>query len=189
MEREKTIKIATLLFAQYGIKAVSMEQIALELSISKKTLYDDFMDREHLLQECMDRETARLSLSMEYIRVSSKSALESILLSCTNLYNYCSSFCPAFHRDITRFTTIHNRWKSYLQRFQKRCMADFIRGTTENDFLPGQNYELISFMLTDQLEYPKKKYQPTMVVTLIRGVCTEKGSAKLDKLLERENEK
>lgn len=189
MEREKIIKTAATLFAESGIRAVSMEQVALELSISKKTLYDDFIDKEHLLQECMDRETARLALSMEYIRVCSKSALEIILLSSINLLNYCSSFCPAFHRDISRFTTIYTRWKSYLQRFQERCMADFLRGVTEKDFLSGQNYELISTMLADQLECPKRKYQPMMVLTLVRGVCTEKGSVKLDKLLEREKGK
>jgi hypothetical protein len=124
-----------------------------------------------------------------HIRLCSKSALEIILLSCINLFNYCSSFCPAFHRDIARFDAIYDRWKRYLQRFQERCMADFSRGVTEEDFLPGQNYELISIMLAGQLECPKKNRQTTIMLTLIRGVCTNKGSAKLDKLLQREKEK
>ncbi len=40
---------ATILFQAQGVKQVRMDDIARELSISKKTLYELFSDKEELL--------------------------------------------------------------------------------------------------------------------------------------------
>ena len=41
------------LFSQYGIKSVSMDDIARNIGISKRTIYEFFEDKETLLQEAI----------------------------------------------------------------------------------------------------------------------------------------
>ncbi len=42
------------MFAKFGFARVTMEEIASELAISKKTLYKHFSNKEHLLKELID---------------------------------------------------------------------------------------------------------------------------------------
>ena len=44
--KERIIKEAGALFYQYGIKSVSMDDLASSLGISKRTLYENFKDKE-----------------------------------------------------------------------------------------------------------------------------------------------
>lgn len=51
--RDKIVKKATESFRTYGIKGITMDEIAASLGISKRTLYEVFQDKEALLQECV----------------------------------------------------------------------------------------------------------------------------------------
>ena len=161
-----------------------MEQITNKLSISKKTLYIQFADKEHLLNECVDREITHLSLAVEFIHERCESSIEIIVLSYMSVFCHDSSFCAAFHKDLPHYPAAYGQWINFRQTFRERCTADFLNGVTEGDFLPGQNYELISTMLTDQLNNLKTEYQRAMILTIIRGVCTDNGNKKIDTLME-----
>ena len=49
MIKEQIINTAFDLFSQYGIKSVSMDDVAKAAGISKRTLYESFEDKETLL--------------------------------------------------------------------------------------------------------------------------------------------
>lgn len=51
--KEKIIKESTQLFFRFGVRSVSMDDIAKEIGISKKTLYVHFKDKDELIKECM----------------------------------------------------------------------------------------------------------------------------------------
>jgi len=56
MERdEMVLKAAAELFTQYGIKSVSMDQIARKAGVSKKTIYEKYADKEELLIEIVNQ--------------------------------------------------------------------------------------------------------------------------------------
>ena len=54
MSKDKILRTTVKLYAHYGIKGVSMSQIAGALQISKKTLYAEFGNKEDLLSACID---------------------------------------------------------------------------------------------------------------------------------------
>ncbi len=65
---EKTQEItekARKLFLEYGIRSVSMDDIAKELSISKKTLYQLFKDKADLVKHIIILETERIMKEMQ----------------------------------------------------------------------------------------------------------------------------
>lgn len=51
--REKITKGALDLFLSEGIKTVTMDKIAASLSVSKRTIYEQFADKEELVSECL----------------------------------------------------------------------------------------------------------------------------------------
>ena len=51
--KDQLILIASNAFANYGIKTVTMDEIAASAGISKRTLYQLFKDKEALLRECI----------------------------------------------------------------------------------------------------------------------------------------
>ena len=52
--KEQIMLTAFDLFSEHGIKNVSMDDIAHNASISKRTLYELFEDKETLLTECIN---------------------------------------------------------------------------------------------------------------------------------------
>jgi AcrR family transcriptional regulator len=49
--REKILGIASEQFSQYGVRAITMEDIARLAGISKKTIYQEFKDKKQLVKE------------------------------------------------------------------------------------------------------------------------------------------
>lgn len=56
MLRDHIVKTAAEHYARYGIKNVSMNQIAQKLRISKKTIYTEFDNKVQLISECISLE-------------------------------------------------------------------------------------------------------------------------------------
>src|SRR5574344_84312 len=54
MQNEKIIIEASQLFVRYGIKAISMDDIARQVGISKRTLYESFLSKDELLVQCLE---------------------------------------------------------------------------------------------------------------------------------------
>lgn len=50
-QKQKIVKAAKLLFKSYGTQSVSMDDICRELSISKKTIYQEVKDKKDLIKE------------------------------------------------------------------------------------------------------------------------------------------
>ena len=49
--KERVITEATRMFSEMGIKSVRMDDIAVACGISKRTLYENFADREDLVRQ------------------------------------------------------------------------------------------------------------------------------------------
>lgn len=56
MKREQIIEAARVLFHKFGFKKVSMDEIALEANVTKKTIYMYFSSKEELLKYFIDEE-------------------------------------------------------------------------------------------------------------------------------------
>lgn len=50
MKKENVIESARLLFHKYGFKKVSMDEIAREANVTKKTIYSYFSSKERLIK-------------------------------------------------------------------------------------------------------------------------------------------
>jgi len=76
-EKEKEIvqKVA-LLYGKYGIKSVTMDDVAHEIGISKKTLYEYFSDKQHLVNAVVEQEIIFNDLRLQQQKNGLNNALQ-----------------------------------------------------------------------------------------------------------------
>jgi AcrR family transcriptional regulator len=74
-KKSEVIERSTQLFMRYGIKSVTMDDVARELGISKKTLYKHFTDKNELVMGILN---AKLDLDIHYC-VRCKSTAENAI--------------------------------------------------------------------------------------------------------------
>lgn len=197
MSKEIILKTALNLFANFGIKGVSMNQIADSLQISKKTLYVHFSNKEDLLCACLDLEYNNVSSMLEGIGKQTNNPVKSIFLLALNFNQSRSFFCPAFYKDIQHFYQASHKLKAMHNRMQEEFIHYFQKGMEEGYFQPESNYEVIISVFTEQIllanENQSKISHPShkgiLFLTFLRGVSTEKGHLMLERLLPKEEEK
>ena len=91
------------LFSEHGIKNVSMDDIAHNASISKRTLYELFEDKETLLTECINLSYTKMKLSMKQLESEPITALEIALLFYEELMRRPRWFNRKFYDDLKRY--------------------------------------------------------------------------------------
>ena len=99
--KEKIIEAAGLLFAEHGIKGITMDDIAASFGISKRTLYEVFADKETLLIECIRRD---MEQENEYMKQISKSC------------NVLEILLKRYQRSIERYHATSKRFFEDLQK-------------------------------------------------------------------------
>ena len=78
---EKIITKAGDLFMQYGIKSISMDEVARNLGISKKTLYQHVDNKADLIQKVMMTHITAEKHAMCVIHEAANDAIDEMILS------------------------------------------------------------------------------------------------------------
>lgn len=185
--KEKIIREAMILFKQYGFKSVSMNMIADELRISKRTIYMEFENKEEIIQACGQLEISRAEQGFDQYETEGKNALEILLRITVYLTQYRASCSPAFFRDITRYSETQGDLRQFKERMEKRLTSLFMRGAKEGLIRPEAEYEVIAQAFGSQFEQIKAEYQPGMSLTFLRGICTDDGVREIERLTENMN--
>ena len=76
---EKIIVKAGELFMQYGIKSISMDEVARNLGISKKTLYQHVDNKADLIQKVMMTHITQEKLAIEAIHKAANDAIDEMM--------------------------------------------------------------------------------------------------------------
>ncbi len=131
MIKEQIINTAFDLFSQYGIKSVSMDDVAKAAGISKRTLYESFEDKETLLIEGIDHNTESLGQYLTGLEKEPFNALEVILLFYEEMMKNPRWFNEKFYEDLKKYPKAQQKIEMNKARMGKRCMDLFTRGVKE----------------------------------------------------------
>ena len=110
------------LFSEHGIKNVSMDDIAHNASISKRTLYELFEDKETLLTECINLSYTKMKLSMKQLESEPITALEIALLFYEELMRRPRWFNRKFYDDLKRYPKALQKTEEEKSRFFQRFL-------------------------------------------------------------------
>jgi AcrR family transcriptional regulator len=181
-------------FLAHGFRNVTMDDLADELGMSKKTLYASFPSKTALLEAVLRNKFQ--TVEADLARISSARARDAVaglhqLLACVR--RHTEEIQPPFVRDIRRaapemFQLVEKSRRRLIQRYfgkmfdegrregiirkdiSTRLMIEILLGATEAVMNPPKMAEL---GLT-----PKRGYTDVITV-ILKGVVTEKGRSRL----------
>lgn len=101
--RQKILEEAADMFRTYGIRAVTMDMLASRMSISKRTIYEVFNDKEELLRGVLKwMSDKQNSIFHEYLE-NSENVIHAIFRMLDLMFEHFKKMSPAFHLDMKRF--------------------------------------------------------------------------------------
>ena len=142
--RGRIVEAAMNAFRERGIRLVTMDDVAADLGISKRTLYETFDKKEDLLYEAlvMFHETRRAQ--MEQQLANCENVIEIILAVYKRKVEDFHKTNPLFYADMVRYPRIV-RFLNQQDLQLRSKMEKFIeRGINEGYFRSDVNYELTS---------------------------------------------
>lgn len=191
MVKEQIMLAAFDLFSQYGIKNVSMDDIAKSMCISKRTIYEFFEDKEALLIEAMALNSNKLLNKLEQLEEGPYTALEVILLFYEEFMKRPRWFNQKYYDDLKRFPKALQKTDDQKVEFLKKCMLLFNRGVKDGTFKADVNFEIVALLAKEQTKMirPSQAFSnhsmadvfKTILFTFLRGISTEKGMVILER--------
>lgn len=196
--RQKILKTATEEFRSKGIRAVKMDDIANILSVSKRTVYEIYVNKEQLLMECVREEHKKFDLQMLNFTNNGKRHVIDIILEFYRLrMRSLTNVNPVYFSELHRYPEIIKWIEDRHSQNQNNTQAFFEQGIEEGYFRADLNYALISevcrgslnYIMEKQLykQYELKEIFRDVIMLYIRGMCTLKGITELDKQIAELN--
>ncbi|HZK61192.1 MAG TPA: TetR/AcrR family transcriptional regulator, partial [Anaerovoracaceae bacterium] len=101
--RDRIIEAAAELFRTYGIRSVTMDLLANQLGISKRTIYEVFSDKDDLLIGVLKWMAGKQRELVKRVLEESENAIVAIFKLLEFNRNHFQEMSPAFHADIKKY--------------------------------------------------------------------------------------
>ena len=193
-EFKKRIVLAAMkAFTTNGIKGVTMDDVASDLGISKRTLYETFKDKEELLIECVKlQEEEKEAFGAKAIAESSN-VLEVILKFYKLSIDIYQKINIRFFEDIRKYPKVNELIRQSREKNQCSVLAFFKNGVEQGIFRDDVNFEIVNVLIREQMNflhsaeivraYSFIEVYESIVFIFLRGISTEKGHKILDEFI------
>lgn len=189
---------SSLLFMRFGIKSVTMDDVARELGISKKTLYKNIVDKDDLVSRTLELYLLAEQESVSAIVKGAKDAIEAYMLFSNRVKDNLVMVNPVLIFDLQKY-----QQRAWLMMEKHR--NEFVLGVIEDNIRWGQkgglyradiNPSLVAKIYTagvynifDGRSFPYPKYKPAEVYSAIvdyhvNSIITAKGAKRYEALKE-----
>ena len=198
--RELILKTALEQFTKRGIKDVKMDDIASILSISKRTIYELYNDKEQLLLEALKLHNEIILSEGKQIVRNASHTLEIILKLYDKYVDIISSINRKFFADLKKYPDICKSKKHNEEQNDKKFLAWIEMGRKQGLFREDANLEIFSYILRKNLETiftvnmnaeenELGKFSPhelgrTLIIFYLRGISTPKGQEIIETYLK-----
>lgn len=192
--RERIIDTAIDAFTKYGIKPITMDDIANTLSISKRTLYEIFQDKETLLMECILRRQEEFQEYMEKVADESENVLEVILKFYKMSLEVYHSTNKRFFEDMNKYPKVKEVSRHTREENSEKGIAFFQKGVEQGLFRSDINFQIIHILVREQVDmlmntdickdYSFIEVYESIMFTYVRGICTEEGQRILEDFIK-----
>ena len=199
--QNQIVEAAHELFIEHGIKDVKMDDIAAELSISKRTIYELFNDKEQLLHEVLKFQNKRMYESGKEIIRNSSHVLE-IILKLYNLYfKLLKRVNSKFFSELNKYPEICKEKQDKDKRDTKKFCAWMEMGRQQGLFREDADFNILTFILkrdlttiievkmqtghTELSDYTPDELGRKLILFYLRGISTPKGQQIIEEYLNR----
>jgi AcrR family transcriptional regulator len=187
------------LFMSYGIRSVSMDDIAEHLAISKKTIYQSFTDKDSLVEKVVQMVLRGNQAICEEDRSKADNAIHQLLLSMGRMEEMFGAMNPAVLFDLKKY---HPEGYKHFLKFKNEYLVDLVRnnlvrGIEEGLFRPEMNpditarFRVESMLLVFEpdfssgIKYNLVELKKEILSLYLFGLVSIKGHKLLDRYLEK----
>lgn len=196
--KERILEKATELFMRYGIRSITMDEIAAQLGISKKTIYQFFIDKDAMVEAVVNDEMRKNEKECLYSSTASENAVHEIFLAMDNLEEMLKGMNPQLIHDLEKHhLAAFKRLKQYKYQFLYSIIKENLeRGVRENVYRSDLDIELTTrhrietaFMPFNQDAFPQNKYPMNktcqdLAVLFLHSVCSANGKKLIEKYFD-----
>ena len=140
--RQMIVDSAEEAFRQHGIKKVTMDEVAKNIHMSKRTLYQFFRDKEELVLACVKSTLDREQEFANQAAMRCENALQLIFDVMQYRMTDAATTSEYYFRDITIYPTV----TQYFKMRRAQCTARFIEllhiGVQQGLFVDTINFEV-----------------------------------------------
>lgn len=189
----RIVEVANEQFRLHGIRSVRMDDLAAILGISKRTLYQEFADKEALLLAVNYRNQQEMGKLYQKFHEESDNVLEFMLKIFRFTMQLFAETNPKYFEEMQRYPSLQEEFLKSRQDHAHHIKQFIVDGIEQGIFRSDLNVEL--FLKTQDLMHDrglqelKKQYglaetlKTTLLVTL-RGISTLKGVSMIDEFIE-----
>lgn len=194
-QQERIIEKAHELFLRYGIRSISMDEIAHHLGMSKKTIYQFFTDKDALVEAVVDVELNSSERDCLICTQASENPVHEMYLGMEMMDDVLRIMNPALIYDMQKYhPATYKKLINYQQGFLYSLIRENLeKGVKEGLYRPEINvnvlakYRLASvFLVFNPEHFPLSKNDLVMVVreitlNFLYGICTPLGQKMIEK--------
>lgn len=196
--KEKIIGGSLQLYLKYGIKSITMDDVAKELGISKKTLYQFVNDKDDLVEKSTAFFIAVDKKNIQNVVKKHKQVVEQM----AQLGSYCSNVLknlnPSVIYDLRKYYSAS--WKNWINYkntfFYDVIFNNIIRGVKQGVYRNDLNIDVITkfyimqieVIINDEVFSPMKyKFEEICKEFLryhLHGICAPRGFKMIDSYID-----
>ncbi len=193
--RDKIIAFAMPEFYRRGVKAVKMDEISMALHVSKRTVYKIFGDKEDLLIAGMKMRHEEMKQNVEHFaQTKAGNVIDVISYVYRQQMKLNKMVGMVFYEEIHRMPRVLKFLQEMRAQERDDSLCFFEAGMKEGLFRTDVNYEILIDTANACMEeimhrqfyrkYSMKDLFDHHFLIVIRGFCTARGLALLDKAME-----
>ncbi len=186
--KERIIDRTRQLIMEHGIRSVRVDEIAHVLNISKRTLYELFLDKTDLVNECLsDMQKKQREKVTHYMECNAENSLQNAIWLMHEYINNLYSANCGFLTDLKikadfaeKFQENGKFWREQMGNVLHKCLHDgFILPKADITAI----INLMMYTLFElRIEGMTRIEQECFAETLLRGLATRKGIEFIDSI-------
>ena len=140
------------LFFYYGIKSVSIDDVAKKAGVSRRTIYEFFQGKNELAYEIVYDLMRSYNNLFKKAQSTAKDAIEEVIKQDEELLEIWTKIRPAFFYDLERtFPEISEQLEQYRLIILKGIIVNLHRGKREGNYREDIDISLVSDLRLHQL--------------------------------------
>lgn len=188
------------LYLRYGIKSITMDDLARDLGVSKKTLYLHFEDKKDVVRKVIHHiiEHQKCGIN-EVLAQQGANAIDKLMMITRFFAEHLKSSNVSLTYDLEKYYP--ELWNEVLEfkreEVYRHIMDNINEGIGENLYRTDMDYEIIARAYVSRMEmyqtelweplskYPLEVVFRTLFIYHIRGIANNNGLKHLEKSMEK----
>ena len=172
----KILLAARELFFKYGMKRITMDDIARHLAVSKKTIYQFYEDKTKIVDSLCNLSMQENECKFTELSETSKDPIHEMLEAAKHMTNVFSKINPVFFYDLQKFYP--NAWKRFNE-FKNGMVLNVLQKNLEEGIEKGYYRKDINVALMARY----RMIQVDLILTPDVFLDSENSMAKINEVL------